>query len=184
MTTSPVPYPVASCGADEADRHEADRHEAHHDEAALVARHHKGLTAMNIPESAAAVITSGRLAHFTTIQPDGRPHTTIVWVDLQDNEIIIGKMMEDRKVANIRRDPRVSLSMEGDGQQHGLANYLVVDGTARVIEGGAPELLQHLAHRYIGPDAKFPPMPNPPPGFVIRITPTKIRGMGPWGTTF
>jgi hypothetical protein len=43
-------------------------------------------------------------------------------------------------------------------------------------------LLQKLAHRYIGPDAVFPPMPNPPAGFTIHITPTKIRGMGPWGT--
>jgi hypothetical protein len=57
-----------------------------------------------------------------------------------------------------------------------------VEGTARLTEGGAPQLLQHLAHRYIGPDAKFPLMDNPPDGMIIRITPTKIRGMGPWGT--
>jgi PPOX class probable F420-dependent enzyme len=136
---------------------------------------------------ASAVVESGRLAHLTTIQADGRPHTTIVWVGLapgDDGDIVIGKLMEDQKVKNIRRDPRVSLSMEADGNQYGMQNYLVVEGEARITEGGAPELLQQLAHRYIGPDAVFPPMPNPPAGFVIRVTPTKVRGMGPWGTTF
>jgi PPOX class probable F420-dependent enzyme len=139
---------------------------------------------IEIPQSAQDLITSGRIAHFTTVQADGRPHTTIVWVDLDGGDIVIGKMAEDQKLKNLRRDNRVSLSIEADGNQHGMQNYLVVEGTATITEGGAPELLQHLAHRYIAPDAVFPPMPNPPPGFIIRVTPTKVRGFGPWGTTF
>jgi PPOX class probable F420-dependent enzyme len=139
---------------------------------------------VELPASAKAVVTSGRVAHFTTINADGRPHDTVVWVDLDGNDIIIGKLMADQKVANIRRDNRVSLSIEADGDQMGMINYLVVEGTASVTEGGAPELLQRLAHRYVGPDVKFPPMPNPPEGFIIRVTPTKVRGMGPWGTQF
>jgi len=63
---------------------------------------------------------------------------------------------------------------------HGLAEYLVVHGRARVTRGGAPELLQRLAHVYMGPDVKFPPMPNPPPGYVIRIEPRRLSGNGPW----
>jgi hypothetical protein len=63
-----------------------------------------------------------------------------------------------------------------------MQNYLVVEGTARVTEGGAPALLHDLAQRYIGPGTTFPPMPDPPDGFVIRIAPTRVRGMGPWGT--
>jgi PPOX class probable F420-dependent enzyme len=134
-----------------------------------------------IPE-ARAVIESGRLAHFTTIHADGRPHTTVVWVGLDGDEIVIGKLMPDQKVANIRRDPRVSLSIEADGDQMGMQNHLVIEGTARITEGGAPELLHELAQRYVGPGTKFPPMPDPPDGFVIRVTPTRVRGMGPWGT--
>jgi hypothetical protein len=64
----------------------------------------------------------------------------------------------------------------------GLDNYLVVHGVARIQEGGAPELLQELAHRYMGPDVRFPPMPNPPPGYVLRITPTRFGGIGPWAS--
>jgi PPOX class probable F420-dependent enzyme len=128
------------------------------------------------------VIESGRLAHFVTVRPDGSPHVTIVWVGLDGDDIVIGKLAEDNKVRNVRRNDRVTLSIEADGDQWGMQNYLVIEGTARITEGGAPELLQTLAKRYIGPDAVFPPMPNPPEGFTIRVTPTIVRGMGPWGT--
>jgi len=51
-------------------------------------------------------------------------------------------------------------------------------------DGGAPDLLHALAQRYIRPGATFPPMPDPPPGFILGVTPRKVRGMGPWGTTY
>lgn len=130
------------------------------------------------------VIESGRLAHLVTINSDGSPHVTIVWTGTDGDDIVIGKLMEDQKVKNIGRDPRVAITIEAEGDQMGMQNYLVVEGTAAVTEGGAPALLQELAKRYIGPDAKFPPMPDPPEGFIIRVTPTKVRGMGPWGTQF
>ena len=129
---------------------------------------------------ARAVVESGRLAHFVTVNADGSPHVTIVWVGLDEDDIVIGKLMVDQKVRNIQREPRVSLSMEAAGSSHGMQHYLVVEGTARLQEGGAPELLLELAQRYIGPGTVFPPMPNPPAGFIIRVTPTRVRGMGPW----
>jgi hypothetical protein len=75
----------------------------------------------------------------------------------------------------------VSLSIEGgEIQPPGLLQYLVVHGTARVTEGGAPELLQELAHRYLGPDVRFPPMDDPPPGSIVRIAVDRLSGVGPW----
>ncbi len=61
-----------------------------------------------------------------------------------------------------------------------MREYLVLQCTARVVPGGAPELLQELAHVYVGPDVKFPPMDDPPPGSIVRITVDKISGVGPW----
>lgn len=135
---------------------------------------------MEIPDSVRAVVESGPLAHFATINADGSPHLTIVWVGLDGDQLVIGKLMPDRKVANIGRDPRVSLSMEAPGDHLGMQYHVVIEGTAEVTEGGAPALLRRLGKVYIGPDADFPPMDNPPEGFTIRITPTRIRGMGPW----
>jgi PPOX class probable F420-dependent enzyme len=83
------------------------------------------------------VIESGRLAHFTTVAKDGRPHTTIVWVGLDGDDVVIGKLRADQKVANIERDERVSLSIEAEGNQWRMQHDLVIEGTARVSEGGA-----------------------------------------------
>jgi PPOX class probable F420-dependent enzyme len=135
---------------------------------------------VEIPSSARALIESGPLAHLVTLNADGSPHVTIVWVGLDGDDLVIGKLMADQKVANLRRDPRVSISFEGEGQDHGMRHYLVVEGTARVEEGGAPELLQRLAETYVGPGVKFPPMDDPPPGFTIHVAPEKVRGAGPW----
>ncbi len=137
---------------------------------------------VQLSPQARQVVESGRLEHFTTVAKDGRTHTTIVWTGLDGDDIVIAKLNPDQKTANIARDPRVSLSIEAEGDRHGMQYYLVVEGTASVTEGGAPALLHELAQRYIGPGAEFPPFPDPPEGFVIRVTPTKVRGMGPWGS--
>jgi PPOX class probable F420-dependent enzyme len=130
---------------------------------------------------ARALIESDALAHMVTLNPDGSPQVTCVWVGLDDGEIVSAHLGRYQKVKNIERDPRVAISMEGEGlSDRGLRRYLVVRGTARIQEGGGPELLQQLAHTYIGPDAKYPPMDDPPPGYVIRLTPEKIGGEGPW----
>jgi PPOX class probable F420-dependent enzyme len=134
-----------------------------------------------IPDSVRTVLESGRLAHFVTLKNDGSPQVTCVWVGVRGDEIVTAHLFEHQKIKNVRRNPRVALSMEATGENAiGLANYLVVNGTARIEPGGAPELLQELAHRYMGPDVTFPPMPNPPEGFVMRITPQRFGGVGPW----
>jgi PPOX class probable F420-dependent enzyme len=134
-----------------------------------------------IPDSARAVLEGPGLAHLVTLEPDGRPQVSIVWVGLDGDEIVAGHLPDHRKLRNIRRDPRVALSIEaGTHNEIGLAEYLVVHGTAWVTEGGAAELLQRLAHVYLGPDVKFPPMDDPPPGYITRITVARIGGVGPW----
>jgi PPOX class probable F420-dependent enzyme len=134
-----------------------------------------------IPEPARELIESEALAHLVTLEPDGRPQVSCVWVGLEDGDIVFASLGPRRKLDNIRRDPRVALSIESTAiNAIGLREYLVVHGTARVEEGGGPELLQRLAHTYIGPDAKFPPMPDPPPGVVVHIVPERLGGVGPW----
>jgi PPOX class probable F420-dependent enzyme len=132
------------------------------------------------PEIEEILNTGARLVHLVTLRADGRPQVTVVWSGVEDGEIVFAHLGEHQKVKNIRNDERVALSVVTGGSSNGMDNYLVVDGVARITDGGAPELLQKLAHRYIGPDAKFPPMDNPPSGVITRVTPTKIGGIGPW----
>ncbi|GAA3681473.1 PPOX class probable F420-dependent enzyme [Lentzea atacamensis] len=136
-----------------------------------------------LPESARAVLESNALAHLVTLGQDGAPQVTIVWVGLDGDEIVSGHLSEHQKVRNIRNDSRVVLSLETPNiNDMGLQEYLVIYGTARITEGGAPELLQRLAHTYLGPDVKFPPFDNPPPGFITRIKIDRVTGVGPWAS--
>jgi PPOX class probable F420-dependent enzyme len=134
-----------------------------------------------ISPEAREVLESDELAHLVTLNPDGTPQITCVWVGLEGDEIVAGHLGRFQKVRNIERDPRVALSIETrTTNEIGLREYLVVHGRARIEEGGAPELLQRLAYTYIGPDVTFPPMPDPPPGFVTRIAVERLGGVGPW----
>ena len=133
-------------------------------------------------KAARAVIESGALAHLATINEDGSPQVAVVWVGLNGDELVSAHLDgRQKKLANIRRDPRVVLSFEADGANAiGMRNCLVVHGRARVTPGGAPELLHTLAQTYVGPGTVFPPMPDPPPGFVVHIAVTRVGGSGPW----
>ena len=134
-----------------------------------------------IPDSARAVLEGPALAHLVTLEPDGRPQVSIVWVGLDGEELVAAHLPEHRKVRNIRRDPRVALSIEaGTRNEIGLDEYIVIHGSARITEGGAAELLQRLARVYLGPDVKFPPMDNPPAGYITHIAVERVGGVGPW----
>ena len=136
-----------------------------------------------IHEAARAAIDEGHLAHLVTLNPDGSPQLSVVWVGLDGDEIVAAHLAEHQKVRNVRRDPRVVLSMETGGHDdRGFDNYLLIHGTARITDGGAPELLQQLCDTYLGPGLKFPPMDNPPAGYITRITVDRIGGVGPWNT--
>ena len=134
-----------------------------------------------LPESARAVLQSDALGHLVTVNQDGSPQVSIVWVGLDGDDIVSAHLREQQKLRNVRRDPRIVLSVETpETNQLGLREYLVVHGRATIEEGGAAELLQRLAHTYLGPDVVFPPMPDPPPGFRLRIAVERVGGVGPW----
>ena len=132
-------------------------------------------------DEALALIGSAVVATVVTLNADGSPHISAAWIGLEDGELVFGTLRDQRKLRNLRRDPRIAVTLQGERiNQWGLREYLVIDGTARVTEGGAPELLQRLAWTYLGPDVVFPAMPNPPPGFVTRVTMERVSGIGPW----
>jgi PPOX class probable F420-dependent enzyme len=134
-----------------------------------------------LPDEARGLLETDAIAHVVTIDEDGGPQVTAAWVGIEGDEIVLATMPDQRKLRNLRRDPRIALSVPSTTtNEWGLLEYLVVYGTARVDEGGAAEVLQRLAHTYLGPDVVFPNMPDPPPGFVTRITPERLGGVGPW----
>jgi len=134
-----------------------------------------------LSDDALELLASNAVATIATLNADGSPHLSSAWVGIEDGEIVFGTLDDQRKLRNLRRDPRVALTVQSETvNAWGLREYLVIDGTARITEGGAAELLQRLARTYIGPDVVFPAMPNPPPGFVTRVRVERVAGIGPW----
>jgi PPOX class probable F420-dependent enzyme len=139
---------------------------------------------MKIPESIRELIAKAPFAHLTTLNSIGGPQVSVVWVGIENEEFVIGHLHLPtyQKVKNIRRDPRVALSMLSDTTNaQSLREYLVVYGNARVTEGGAFDLLQRLARLYLGSNADYPPPAlRNIPGWITRITPERFAGVGPW----
>jgi PPOX class probable F420-dependent enzyme len=98
---------------------------------------------MKIPQEIRTLIESGCHAHLVTLNRDGSPQVTLVWIGIDGDEVVAGHLPRNRKVQNIERDPRVAISLETKTKSSmGLTEYAVLYGEASIQEGGAPELLQ------------------------------------------
>ena len=129
------------------------------------------------------LLATGPLGTVLTIDPDGTPHATLAWVGFDGDEIVMCTLfnLAQRKLQNIRRDPRVvitAMAKEYTGQS--LWPYAVIQGrVARITEGGALAMMDRLAEHYIGPGQQYP-MREVPDGVVIHVTIDRVYGQGPW----
>ena len=136
---------------------------------------------MKLDDSARAFIGQGADATLVTINPDGSPQVSLVWVALQStpdgDELVSAHLSEYQKTRNIRRDPRVAVTILSTKHPQQQTPYLSITGAARIEENGAPALLKKLAKTMLGSDEHFPP-PNAPDGLLTRIRIEKVGGFG------
>ncbi len=105
---------------------------------------------MKLNDAARELIGNGADATLVTLNPDGSPQVSVVWVALRStpdgDELVSAHLGEHKKVRNVRRDPRVAVTIVSTGDAgKAMRSYIAIDGTARIEEGGAPELLKTLA---------------------------------------
>ena len=90
-----------------------------------------------------------------TLNPDGSPQVTVVWMALEStpdgDELVAAHLTEYQKTRNIRRDPRVAVTILAPRQPGQQTPYLAITGTARIAGGGAPAPLKRLAKTMLGP---------------------------------
>ncbi|MCV7398670.1 PPOX class F420-dependent oxidoreductase [Mycobacterium fragae] len=132
-------------------------------------------------EDSARLLIGSTPATLVTVNRDGSPQVSVVYMVVQstadgDDELVIASLQEHQKIRNIRRDPRVAVTVVSTDRTL-QTPYLSIKGTARIEEGGAPELLSELATAIAGPDTNFPP-PGSPPGYLTRITVERVGGVG------
>src|SRR5713101_5746782 len=125
------------------------------------------------------LISSGPLAHLTTINADGSPQVSVIWIGLDGEDILSGHMSRYLKLRNMERDPRVVLSFDAPRVPGVFLNpYVVLRATATVTAGGAWHLLNDLAKVYVSPDSEFPAPKGE--GFIVRYSIERVGGVGPW----
>lgn len=135
-----------------------------------------------IPSEVMDFLATGPLAQVVTIDPDGLPHVTVAWAGVVDGELKMATFhdLEQKKLRNLRRDPRMVLTfLAKEHSGEGLHPYLVVQGRGTISEGGALAVMDALAEYYIGPAATFP-MRDVPDGVVVTIDVDRYYGQGPW----
>ncbi|RJQ68849.1 PPOX class F420-dependent oxidoreductase [Pseudonocardiaceae bacterium YIM PH 21723] len=132
------------------------------------------------PAELRELIESGPLTHLTTINADGSPQVTVIWIGLDGDDLLSAHMGWYRKLRNIERDPRVTLSFTAPREPGVfLSPYAVLQAHAVVEKTDAAwPLLDRLSRVYVAPDARFPM--EPAPGWVVRYKIQKISGVGPW----
>jgi PPOX class probable F420-dependent enzyme len=137
----------------------------------------------SIPQSLRDLLATGPLATVATIDPDGTPHTTLAWAGLDGDELVMATFfnLAQRKLRNLRRDPRVVVTFQAkEHTGQGLWPYAVVQGrVSRITEGGALDLMDRLSEFYIGPGQRYP-MRDVPEGVVVHVTIDRVYGQGPW----
>jgi PPOX class probable F420-dependent enzyme len=119
--------------------------------------------------TARALVDARNVATVATLQPDGSPQLSVVWVTREDDEVIFSTLAGRRKHANLLRDPRISLLITDADNPY---RYVEIRGTATVTGTGAAELVDTLAVKYTGG-----PYTADKPGDVrvaVRITPEHV----------
>lgn len=126
------------------------------------------------------LIASGPMAHLSTINADGSPQVTVIWIGLDGDEIVSGHKARHLKLRNIERDPRVVLSFDAPRVPGVfLSEYVVLRARATVVPSDdAWDLLTRLTKVYMSPDAEFPAFEGP--GYIVRYAVERVGGVGPW----
>ncbi|WP_320068183.1 PPOX class F420-dependent oxidoreductase [Micromonospora sp. RTGN7] len=127
-----------------------------------------------LTEEDRTLLAEPQLAHVATVEPDGSPHVTPVWVDTDGEHIVFNTAKGRQKYNNIQRNPVVAISVVDKGDDW---RTLWIKGTAEFVEEGADEHIDRMAKKYLGQDT----YPFRQPGevrVIVRITPTQKLGRG------
>jgi PPOX class probable F420-dependent enzyme len=123
-----------------------------------------------IPDSAADLLDEPNVAALCTLEPDGSPQVTAVWVERDGDTLLMPMKRTLRKTQNIRRDPRVSVLITSRTDPE---HFLEVRGTIELVDDPSSSLATRLGVKYDGA-----PLPADDQGhlrMIARLTPTRVR---------
>ncbi|MBU2665063.1 PPOX class F420-dependent oxidoreductase [Actinoplanes bogorensis] len=137
---------------------------------------------MPLPDALRDLVATGPMCHLSTINPDGSPQVSVIWVGADGDGLATAHLRRQAKLRNIERDPRVVLSFDAPRAPGVFLNpYAVIQAHATVEPSDeAWDFLDGLAKIYMGPGQTFP-APKVP-GFIVRYRIERVGGVGPWAS--
>ncbi len=132
--------------------------------------------ASTIPEKYSDLFKNKKaFAHLATLMPDGRPQVTPVWFDFDGHNFIVNSARGRMKDLNMRRDPRVSLSIQDPENPY---RYVEIRGRVTdITQEGADDSINKLAKKYLDKD-KYPFGQPGEVRVIYRVKPEHVQGMG------
>jgi PPOX class probable F420-dependent enzyme len=130
---------------------------------------------VKIPQSLKTMLEDKAYGHVVTFNAKGKPELTMVWMDVEGDELLFNTAEGRRKPGNIRRDPRVIVSVQ---DRKNPQAYAVFHGRGQVTDAGADAHIDKLAKRFLGAD-KYPYRRPDEKRLIVRIEVDRISGMGP-----
>jgi PPOX class probable F420-dependent enzyme len=127
------------------------------------------MTTLN--EHVKELIDKKAFAHVATLMEDGSPQVTPVWVDYEGDELVINTAEGRLKANNLRRDPRVAVSMTDPDDTYDMVT--IRGHVSEITEEGADEHIDELAKKYLDEDT-YPERREGEVRLKVRIEPEKV----------
>jgi PPOX class probable F420-dependent enzyme len=128
-----------------------------------------------LPQSVKKILEDKAYGHVITFDESGKPQVTMVWVDVDGDDVVFNTAEGRLKPKNLRRDPRVIISVQ---DRNDPQSYVVFHGKATVTEAGADPHIDKLAKRFLGAD-KYPFRQPGEKRLIVRVKPDRLGGYGP-----
>jgi PPOX class probable F420-dependent enzyme len=127
-----------------------------------------------LPQSLRTLLNDKAYGHVVTFTAKDQPRVTMVWMDVDGDEVLFNTAEGRNKIKDLRRDPRVIVSVQ---DRNNPQAYAVFHGKARITEEGARAHIDKLAKRFLGVDE----YPGPPTEarLIVRISVDRVSGIGP-----
>jgi PPOX class probable F420-dependent enzyme len=136
---------------------------------------------VSISAPAQILLGSDAVAHAWTRNKNGTPQVSVVWVIVQEDQILFGTDAHSQKAINLRRDPHIVLSIEDtERNERGFQRHLVIHGQANIDIGANPDLMDRLAMKYAGLQKHPLAIRDSPTCAVVRVSIDRVSGVGPW----
>jgi PPOX class probable F420-dependent enzyme len=131
--------------------------------------------AITLPQSVKKLLQDKAYGHVVTFNTNGNPQVTMVWMDVDGDEVLFNTAEGRKKALNLRNNPRIVVSVQDRNDPQA---YAVFHGKARVTEAGADEHIDKLAKRFLNAD-KYPFRQPGEKRLMVRISVDRIGGFAP-----